>query len=210
MKSSPRRSVCRGALASLLLAGSLGCTPEINIGAMQEVASESTPDASSGGGPCGVTMLASGLSQPWFLTTYRDTVYVAISDYWSGISEVSNIVSVPLTGGTPVVLATTPGITWTLATDGSVVYWSVDDQGILPPKILKMPVWGGDPTEVPDGLNVTVLTLDAENLYWITGEGALKKAPVQGGATTILDGRAIQRRQQQHHRGRGQHLLDDQ
>ena len=187
MKSPPRRSVCHGALASLMLAGALGCTPEINIGALSDVSSEAATGGSSAGGPCGITMLASGLDQPWFVTMYRDTVYVATGSYGSSNAGSSNIVKVPLTGGTPVVIAATPGTTWTLATDGSVVYWSVFEQAGIPPKLFKVPVWGGPLTEVPDGLNVTALTLDSTNLYWVTVNGTVKKAPIEGGATTTFD-----------------------
>jgi hypothetical protein len=150
------------------------------------VDSESRPGASTGGGPCGVTMLASGLLQPWFVTMYRDTVYIATGSYWSDNGEHSSIVKVPLSGGTPVEIASATGSTWTLATDGSDVYWSVFEQGGAPTKLFKVPVWGGTLTEVDDGLNVSALTLDSANLYWVTGDGTVKKAPIQGGATTTL------------------------
>lgn len=65
--------------------------------------------------------------------------------------------------------------------------WSVFEQAGLPPKLFKVPVWGGPLTEVADGLNVTALTLDAANLYWVTVNGTVKKAPIEGGPTTTFD-----------------------
>jgi hypothetical protein len=104
--------------------------------------------------------------------------------------------AVPLTGGAPAILASTPYNTplGGIAVDATRVYWSSG----LGRALLQIPLGGGTPTTLATAIDATGQTggvaLDGSNVYWtepgITqSDGVVRKMPLGGGmATTLASG----------------------
>jgi surface antigen len=93
----------------------------------------------------------------------------------------SQIERVPLTGGTAVVLATSPAAIGNrdLVTDGSFLYWA-DAGGIR-----KMAITGGPVQTLVSGQSFAHLGLDGSVLYYSSGNSILT-IPTSGGASTTV------------------------
>jgi hypothetical protein len=103
--------------------------------------------------------------------------------YWTTFADPTSIRKVPLQGGTPITLATSPGAGGGIAVDQSSVYW-VSDNGVMKvaiaggPAVLLAasgPVAGG-------GGNIA---LDDTSVYWTTMDSVLKVS-LSGGAPEVL------------------------
>ena len=146
-------------LATLILGGAFACTSEVDFPPLGEASGGSTVASSSssvlgstasasetasglGGAslrpPCGVTTLASGLVFPSTMALHGDTLYVTTLDQQGDAPGTGRVVSVPLAGGAPVVLASGQGEARGIAADDSFVYWTSSDGTVK-----KTPVGGG-------------------------------------------------------------------
>lgn len=91
------------------------------------------------------------------------------------------IVTVPVSGGTPVTLAESANTAINIAVGPGGVYFS-DLQDVM-----SVPLAGGAVTTIVSGTNVAGLAVDATSLYW-TGLDGMVKAPLGGGTPVTLDG----------------------
>ncbi len=132
------------------------------------------------------------------------TLYGMASE--GGADQDGVVVSIPVTGGTPTVLASfngtdgnDPAGSLTLSADGSTLYGMTNDGGTDGDGVIfSIPVTGGTPTvlasfngtdgEYPSGS----LTLSGSTLYGMTsggatdGDGVIFSIPVTGGTPTVL------------------------
>ena len=90
--------------------------------------------------------------------------------------------SLPLAGGTPIVLV--PSGAQGIAIDATNLYWTDWTLGVL-----KEPLAGGTPTTIVsvEG-SQDALVVDATSVYWTGGNGSgdISKAPLAGGTPTTL------------------------
>lgn len=108
--------------------------------------------------------------------------------YWT---ETGKVVSIPLAGGTPVVLAT-GGLPGALAIDGSFVYFA--ERNSPNQAIKRVPLGGGTVTTLASlpGVSPVDLAINATHLYYISNTsagpntGAVVKIPLAGGAPITL------------------------
>jgi hypothetical protein len=103
----------------------------------------------------------------------------ATSAYWT---SGANVFTVPLTGGTPMPLASDQPVPADIAVDGTNVYWI--DQGTAPGTgaVMTVPLAGGAKPVVLASAQTTpkALLLFMNNVYWIAGapgQGAVKTVP---------------------------------
>lgn len=100
------------------------------------------------------------------------------SVYWVSAADVA-VRSIPKAGGEVVVLASDPGILWTIAANDTGVYWGyINDQ----PRIMRLPPGATSPVLVAKPLNPSKLALDDSYVYF--GDMSLSKlmrAPIAGG-----------------------------
>jgi hypothetical protein len=104
--------------------------------------------------------------------------------YWT--DALGNIVTAPVTGGAPAVLANDQNGPAYLAVSGGTVYWADRGTGT----IMAVPVTGGSPTVLASGQNgPAYLTVDNGTVYWAdSGAGTVMSVPVTGGTPTVLAG----------------------
>jgi hypothetical protein len=139
-------------------------------------------DVPIGGGT--VTSLAIGQGDPYAVTADSTSLY------WANLAECptpptcgSAIVSMPLAGGTPVVLAsaltTSPEA---MAVDSSNVYWGTSDG-----RVMMLPKGGGTPTQIAYyETNVVDLVVSGSFVYWATNGGDVIQTPTGGGPSTAI------------------------
>jgi hypothetical protein len=142
----------------------------------------------SGGSP---QTVASNLDLPIGLVTDGTSLYFITS---AAIDEVST------SGGAVTTLAPMANAQ-VIATDGTNVYWAVDDVsgvtcGICPPPpppkptdstVYRMPVAGGTPTAIATGYLIDAVATDGTNAYWFDAHAhTLSTVPVVGGTPTVL------------------------
>jgi hypothetical protein len=188
-------------LVALLVAGALGCSREVLIGALPDgnssdpnAPSASDPNAPSStdpGGPdgnpdttpgrsldpnafCAFTTLASGTDIRSNLALQGDALYWA-----DGLG----IRTVPITGGTPQALtAGVPQEDAYLAVNATGVYWSdLDTKAVM-----RIPLGGGEPSVVATSQGLPgQIAVDADNVYWVellgVPESRVMKAALAGG-----------------------------
>ncbi len=168
----PARIFPRAAPALLFVAGLLGCSNVVVIGAL--------PSGSSGsGGPetaCGtVVPLASGFTGPATLGADGDSVYVMTSEPYSTSAVDGQVLRAPLSGGAPTVVvgdslsfAPVP-----LAAQSGSLYWVLDGAWTAPAN-------GGTASPLfNDPWVEGTFTLDAENIYF-EHWGSLSVMPLAG------------------------------
>ncbi len=189
---TPRPSFsCSLALASLLLGGIAGCATETGGGGSATGASAATSSGTASGtssNPC-VTTLASSQFGWGPLALQGDRVSWAILN--SGA-----MMSVPLGGGAPTMLAPNDGLVFAMAADATDVYWA------QPSGVMKVAATGGPVTQLApltSSERVSQIAVDADSVYWLqfpisvaaepnatTVPGSLRKAPLAGGASTEI------------------------
>ncbi|HZZ83409.1 MAG TPA: Ig-like domain-containing protein [Anaeromyxobacteraceae bacterium] len=125
--------------------------------------------ATSGGA---ATTLASGISMPTGIAADAASVYFIAG---------GAVRKVPLSGGTPVMLAilTGSGDLTGVGLDSTYYYWA--DIG----SIYRLPLAGGTPAALVSNAYIGGMALDGTNLYW-TDSGALKTMPKGGGTIITL------------------------
>jgi hypothetical protein len=92
------------------------------------------------------------------------------SVYWTSPGNLGgSVMSVPLTGGTAMVLASDLGQPGSLALDTTHLYWT-NGTGA---RVMKLPIMGGTPTVLASGpKQIGVITVDANSVYWVYLNGA--------------------------------------
>ena len=103
-----------------------------------------------------------------------------------------SVESVPLTGGTPSILATVVGGSqpYAIALDATFVYWTETGSS---GSVMKLAKTGGTPIVIASGQNSPAdIALDGAYIYWTNnGDGTVMKAPLAGGpVTTIATGQS--------------------
>ena len=96
----------------------------------------------------------------------------------------SQMLSVPLGGGTVTTLAATPEFPQLMALDATHVYWAAGGNG----GVLSVPVTGGAVTTLaPDQYGTEAVAVDATYVYWTNfSAGTVAKSPLAGGAAVTL------------------------
>jgi hypothetical protein len=119
---------------------------------------------------------------------FEAIAYANVGGAWYGYfvanypaQGISQIKRVPLTGGSAVVLATSPAQIGKrdLVTDGSFLYWA-DADGIR-----KMAIGGGAVTTLVSGTTFSHLGLDGSALFYTSGD-AIQYVPTSGGTPTTF------------------------
>jgi hypothetical protein len=140
--------------------------------------------------------LAAGQRAPWGLMVVNGNVYWA--DYGSG-----SILTVPATGGTPVVLAAGQDGPTALTLHGSDLYWTNSGASLAENdpvsrygSIAKMPLAGGPVTILVSKLKYPAwsLTVNDTHIYWLSSgapyasnlDGAVMRASIEGGEPELL------------------------
>jgi surface antigen len=128
------------------------------------------------------------LSLPTSPVDFEAITYAYVAGTWYGYfvanypaQHESQIKRVPLTGGSAVVLATSPAVIGNrdLVTDGPSLYWA-DADGIR-----KMAITGGTVQTLVSGETFARLGLDGPELYYSSGNSILT-VPTSGGASTTV------------------------
>jgi hypothetical protein len=104
--------------------------------------------------------------------------------YWvTGASAGSRgaIMTVPVVGGTPTVVAPQSGDPAHLVVDASNAYWTEMNQGA----VLRVPLSGGSPATVASAMLPSAIALDDTAVVWLGGQGVYA-APKTGGSAVAL------------------------
>jgi hypothetical protein len=148
-------------------------------------------DAGWGGQGLVMKMPTSG-GNPTTLATQGEPVSLAIdatSAYWMDYTE-RTVVKVPLAGGVPVTLDTTPisPFDYSLTVDNSNVYWSAAGG------LLSEPIQGGGVTTLVGAqYDIAGVAVDSVNVYWTkwgtcdsSNDGTVMMMPLVGGPAVTL------------------------
>jgi hypothetical protein len=132
-----------------------------------------------GGGSA--TTLASGQNAP------TGVAVDAANVYWTNNNESGSVMKVPIAGGTPTALAWNQYLPTDIVVDAKNVYWTNHD---FYTNVMKVPIQGGTPALVSRSGRPAAryLAIDATNVYWTDDFGVVLKAPLAGGAPTLLAG----------------------
>jgi hypothetical protein len=109
------------------------------------------------------------------------TVYFAITQNGKG-----DVQSVPVDGGTPVVLAPVESsfLASSLALGANAIYWPANAE------LLSTPLDGGTTVPIASNVNANGVAVDARYVYWTqargTVGGAVMRAPLDGGAPVAV------------------------
>jgi hypothetical protein len=115
--------------------------------------------------------------------------------YWTNYDTGQNVMSVPVTGGTPAIVASNQDYPWAIAVDAKNVYWTnYDNAGAVSGgttnsgAVLQTPIGGGTVTTLTTGLEDPYgIAVDSKNVYFSTyAGGRIKKVPIGGGTVTVL------------------------
>jgi hypothetical protein len=133
-------------------------------------------DASTAGRT--VTRIAAGLDSPSSLAV--DSEYAYMTTYY----PVTSVLKVPLDGGAPITLASSPEPA-SLAIDSTTVYWT--DDGVDGGAVLSIPKGGGTITTLAGGVSTPgAITVQGATVYWGTsGQGT---AACDAGCGPAVDG----------------------
>jgi hypothetical protein len=116
-----------------------------------------------GADDAGRVVLVDGLTNPSYIAVDATQVYFVAGS--SGATEA--VMSVPIAGGTPTVLASTTTLVHGLAVYGGVVYWTTGDS------VMSIPAGGGSPSPVATGeANAFGPAVNANGVFWSTPKTA--------------------------------------
>ncbi len=133
------------------------------------------------GGAC-----SGGLCQPILLAPAQvfDLAVEGSNIYLTADFTVS---TVPITGGSPVVLASGQNYARGIAVDGTNIYWANHAMRPSVGTIMSMPLSGGSPVVLASDPNApNDVAVDAANVYWTDDGGAVQSVPLTGGNPTTL------------------------
>ncbi len=135
-----------------------------------------------------VTVLASGQNEPLDLTVDSTSIYW--TNFAGGASRSGSVMKASLAGGDPTVLASGLGGPYAIAVDATSVYWTDYGDGT----ISKVALGGGERTTLVLGQTLPPygkgLAIDSAHLYWVTGDGSVMRAGLDGsGLITLVSGR---------------------
>jgi hypothetical protein len=110
--------------------------------------------------------------------------------YWGtadSAGATGTVMKMPLAGGSPVAVASAPGLIVALAVDATSVYWSTSAQTLLSAPLSGID--GGSPAQLAMDL-AQGLALDATSVYWASynddSVNKVPKVPVDGGSPVVL------------------------
>jgi hypothetical protein len=117
-----------------------------------------------------------------------DLVVDDTNAYFANCASGGVVMSVPLSGGAPVTLASGPGCPVSLAiADKSLYVAGVGLAGADGGDILGLPLAGGSPKVLASGGSAPVgVAVDGTSVYWTASDGSLTKVPIVGGAPVVL------------------------
>lgn len=115
----------------------------------------------------------------------------------AGNNDISVVAAVGLGGGALDVLATRQRVPSSLVVDGSSVYWLtlVDPATATGTTVMRVGLEGGTPVPLAMGSGRSpsigasrnkTIAVDGTSVYWSEVEGTIRKAPLGGGAATVL------------------------
>jgi hypothetical protein len=126
------------------------------------------------------------------------------SIYWSSLEDTTelppfSVMKAPLSGGSPITLASAVGQPSAVAVDGASVYWVDSDgttAGMVANNLKKVPLSGGSVTTLgtavafqfrpPGSSSSSLLAVAPTNVYWVSPGGDLLSVPLAGGTVTTL------------------------
>ncbi len=188
-----------GDVKSMPLAGGLATTLAVDLAGPAQILVDSD-DAYVLVGSAGVLRIpfdggpTSTVSYPASYAAFRmaldaTNLYVTAYDALDNVSGNDRIIQIPLDGGTPTTLASTPRQQgdgpyeiYDIAVGATNVYWL--DPGV----VRSVPIGGGAVTAVATGLAGPMrLAVDDQAVYWTdAADGTVNKAPLDGGPRTVL------------------------
>ena len=185
----------RGAVvfAMAVTLGTLGCgrfTPVATPGTGGATAAGGDYGAGGAGGGAGAGGAAATLlsgefgEEPRVMLIAGDTLYYATP---------TQILSLPVAGGTPTSLAPLQANVVALAADAQSLYWAAGTPGGSDGQIGSIPLTGGTPTVLADGqASPSAIAVDDLNVYWMArreppaGPARLAAVPKTGGGTASV------------------------
>jgi hypothetical protein len=135
---------------------------------------------------CGPVVLASEAPLDWPAGIAVDSANVYWTNAaWAKGSGWGSVMTVPIGGGSPTVLASGLDAPTGIAMTATHVYWASSSMNGA---VMRVPLAGGTPTAIATGLAMPAgIAVDAANVYWTNSEGGtVMKAPLDGGAITVL------------------------
>jgi hypothetical protein len=126
---------------------------------------------------------------PGTLTTLASTnvgepmVADATQVYWVNPSNGTDILALPVGGGTPSTLATAQSAASCIVLDATNLYWGDDSASV----VVQVPLVGGTATTLASSVSPSNLAVDTTSVYWAdSNTGQIFSAPIAGGAVSTL------------------------
>lgn len=126
----------------------------------------------------GLPVLLAEAGNPLGITVHKGVVYY--TDTYDKLSDKEHVTRVPLPGGPPEKVASTPGA-WMVAADDQHIYWTDPATGA----VWSGPALGGTATLLASVLEPTDIEVDSDAVYVSALEGTYR-IPLSGGTPTVL------------------------